>query len=363
MTVSSETNRKDYAGNGSTTEFATGFRFLENDQLKVILTVDSTGVETVKILNTDYSVTGADDDAGGTVTMIVAPSLGETLTIKRDMEIVQETEYVEGDNFPAKSHERALDKLTMLVQQAQEEINRSLKLSEGQQSSGLSIPEPIESQFLQWDADGNLKNTNISTLGAIAVSVFGQGLIAALDSDEAREYLEITEVVEWDVSKEYPLNGQLVLYSGDLWKRLPAWVLGDEPGVDATWESYDERINNSGRDVATSAEIRTGANNAKVVTPFGLNETILGLGQTWQDVSASRSTGVTYTNTTGRPLFVMLSSVDGGTNVVQIDIDSVTTDIGSQSFVAAFFVVPDGSTYSATLTLGAASFRSWNELR
>ena len=33
----------------------------------------------------------------------------------------------------------------------------------------------------------------------------------------------------------------------------------------------------------------------------------LGVGQTWQDLSGSRSTGVTYTNTTGKPIMVSLS--------------------------------------------------------
>lgn len=186
MTVSSQVNRKDYAGNGSTTAFATEFRFLEDTELNVILTLDSTGAETPQDLTTNYTVTGVGDDSGGTVTMIVPPATGETLTIIRDMSFTQQTDYVENDDFPAESHERALDKLTMIVQQQQEEIDRSLKLSEGQKSSGLTIPAPDTGKFLQWDSLGNFINVDIANQGLLVVTAFGQSLISAIDAIAGR---------------------------------------------------------------------------------------------------------------------------------------------------------------------------------
>ena len=167
MTVPSQINRKDYAGNGSVVDFSTEFSFQKETDLRIIITNDTTSVETVKALTADYTVVGESLDTGGTVTMIIAPLTGETITIKRNMSFTQETDYVEGDNFPAESHEDALDKLTMMVQQQQEELDRSLKLSEGQVSSGLEIPPPVEGQFLRWDSEGDLINVDISTLGSI----------------------------------------------------------------------------------------------------------------------------------------------------------------------------------------------------
>jgi hypothetical protein len=167
MTVSSQVNRKDYAGNGSTVNFATEFSFQNDTDLKVILTNNTTLAEITKTLATDYTVVGKNVESGGTVTMIVAPLSGETLTIKRNVPATQNTDYVENDSFPADAHEKALDKLTMLAQQQQEELDRSLKLSEGQISSGLEIPPPVEGQFLRWDSEGNLLNVDISTLGSV----------------------------------------------------------------------------------------------------------------------------------------------------------------------------------------------------
>jgi len=49
--------------------------------------------------------------------MLVAPASGTRLIIYRDTEVVQETDYTSGDAFPAESHERALDRLTMILQE------------------------------------------------------------------------------------------------------------------------------------------------------------------------------------------------------------------------------------------------------
>jgi hypothetical protein len=128
MTVSSSTARVSYSGNGSTTEFAVGFYFLENSHLQVIIR-SSTGVETVKTLTTDYTVAGVGNPAGGTVTMLTAPASGETLLVLRNVPLTQQTDYQANDPFPAETHEEALDKLTMLTQQLQDGVNRSIKLS------------------------------------------------------------------------------------------------------------------------------------------------------------------------------------------------------------------------------------------
>ena len=190
MTVSSEVKRKDYAGNGSTNNFATVFRFLQNSDVKVILTVDSTGVETVQTEITNYTLTGDGNDLGGTVVMIIAPATGVTLTIKRDVPLTQGTDYVENDDFPAQSHEDALDKLTMIVQQQQEEIDRSLKLAETDSSSGLTLPSPSDGLFLQWDVNDDLVNVDILLQGALAVSDFAKTYLDDLTAGATRTTLD-----------------------------------------------------------------------------------------------------------------------------------------------------------------------------
>jgi hypothetical protein len=128
MTVSSSTARVSYSGNGSTVDFAVGFYFLENSHLQVIIRA-ANGTETVKTITTDYTVAGAGNPAGGTVTMLTAPVSGETLVVVRNVPLTQQTDYQANDPFPAETHEEALDKLTMLTQQLQDGLTRSIKLS------------------------------------------------------------------------------------------------------------------------------------------------------------------------------------------------------------------------------------------
>ena len=130
MTVSSQTAKVSYAGNGSTKTFAVPFYFLADGHLKVVLgKPDNT--ETVYALITNYTVADAGNPAGGSITLTsgtAAPASGETLVIVRNVPLTQETDYQANDDFPAESHERALDKLTMENQQLAEEVARSAKL-------------------------------------------------------------------------------------------------------------------------------------------------------------------------------------------------------------------------------------------
>lgn len=115
MTVASTTNSVSYAGNGVSVAFPVPFYFLANAHLLVTLR-SAAGVETTQVLTTNYSVTGAAVPAGGTVTMVAAPASGDTLLIRRSPAVKQELDYVPNDPFPAESHEKGLDLLTMIAQ-------------------------------------------------------------------------------------------------------------------------------------------------------------------------------------------------------------------------------------------------------
>jgi hypothetical protein len=131
MTVSSTTVKNSYSGNGSTTQFAYGYKIFADSDLIVIIRTDSTGAETVKTLTTHYTVAGAGDASGGSITFTSGntPASGETVVIIREVPQTQAIDYIANDPFPAESHEEGLDRATMTTQQVQEELNRSLKIS------------------------------------------------------------------------------------------------------------------------------------------------------------------------------------------------------------------------------------------
>lgn len=114
--------------------------------------------------------------------------------------------------------------------------------------------------------------------------------------------------------------------------------------------------------IATTALAQALADDTTAITPKkmadALDVTALGRNQTWQNVTASRSSGVTYTNTTGRPIQIAITCASG-TNVTTT-IDGVVRGQSSGGSVSTgSYVVPSGSTYSASVS-GAYL---WHELR
>jgi hypothetical protein len=154
MTVSSTTSKVSYTGNGLTTAFAVPFYVLAAADLQVILRSGTT--ETVQALTTNYTVSGAGNEAGGTVTMLVAPASGTTLTIRRSIAATQGTDLLPNDRLPAEDLEDGLDKLTMIAQQLGEESDRSIKFpaSDAAVSAQLPAASARASKFLTFDANG-----------------------------------------------------------------------------------------------------------------------------------------------------------------------------------------------------------------
>jgi len=129
MTVSSTTTKNSYSGNGSNDTFAYGFKIFDDDDITVIIRTDATGTETVKTKTTHYTVTNVGNASGGNVVFTSGniPASGETVVLRRTSAQTQTTDYVAND--PAATHEDALDKLTFLAQEQQEELDRAIKIS------------------------------------------------------------------------------------------------------------------------------------------------------------------------------------------------------------------------------------------
>jgi len=130
MTISSTTVKNSYAGNGTLDTFNYTFKIFADTDLQVIIR-DATATETVKTLTTHYTVTGAGSASGGTIVFTAGniPTATETVVIRRAVPQTQAIDYIANDPFPAESHEEGLDRAMMTLQQLQEEVDRSIKLS------------------------------------------------------------------------------------------------------------------------------------------------------------------------------------------------------------------------------------------
>lgn len=131
----------------------------------------------------------------------------------------------------------------------------------------------------------------------------------------------------------------------------------------------NDPLNASTRKVGTAAGnlVERGADG------YPTNNNALGVGQTWQDMTVSRSNNVTYTNDTGRPIFVRVcyETTIGTDRILEI----LTTVNSVQLFrereysatvntaIIAAFIVPTGMTYKVESISSLTSLISWSELR
>jgi len=164
MSISTTSNRKSYNGNGSTLIFAYDFLITDETHLNVYKVTISTGAKTLLTIATDYTVSGVGDGSGGNVTLTgsgsgAAPTTLEQLLIVREVPLTQLVDYVANDKFPANTHEGALDKLTMALQQHDELIDRSVKLPITSSQTNVDFPEGTSAsnrsqKHIRWDSAG-----------------------------------------------------------------------------------------------------------------------------------------------------------------------------------------------------------------
>ena len=123
--------------------------------------------------------------------------------------------------------------------------------------------------------------------------------------------------------------------------------------------------------VASTEQAQAGSSNTTLITPLRLTEwsqaRALGESQTWQNVTGSRSSGVSYTNTTGRPISVIISigtitGAETATVVVGgVILYSGDAGIAAMTGLLGGFIVPPNATYSVTVV--SSTISRWVELR
>ena len=124
MSITTTTNRVQYDGDDATKTFTFAFRVYANTDIVVYSTTSS--VDTLQVLTTDYTVTinATTSNAGGSIVFGTAPATGATITIYRDLTHTQGTVFTVGGPLPAASLEQGLDKLTLMVQDLSERVDR-----------------------------------------------------------------------------------------------------------------------------------------------------------------------------------------------------------------------------------------------
>lgn len=153
MTVSANSRRREYEGNGVTTVFSGPMAF-ESSDIEVYLYTDG---ETEAVPPGSYDVERLGIASGTRITMRDAPPLGSVLLILRVVEFSQQVNITNQGAFHADTIEKGFDALAMQIQQVADSGERAIRYPDttpvGSVDTTLPAPEP--GRVLGWRPDGS----------------------------------------------------------------------------------------------------------------------------------------------------------------------------------------------------------------
>lgn len=214
--------------------------------------------------------------------------------------------------------------------------------------------------------------------------------------DKSLAYQLQRGVGEWDKDLEYPigavvsLNGIIYIAKSQNINKKPSenkeiWhVIANKEWCEQTFLNKDEKIDAYTKEESDekfaskddlpelATETKTGitklkniinakqtdaAVTEKAVSDFVQSHTppALGVAQSWSDVTSSRDTNITYTNSTDKPIMVMISgepNMEGDLFIFVNGVKIYTQELDSMAETSISFIVPPKATYRAEAYYG-----------
>lgn len=182
MTISSNSRKAGpFIGNGTAATFPFTFKVFQASDLEVVKLTVATNVETVLVLNTDFTAVVNEDqnsNPGGTITLSAgALATGYNLVITSDIENLQPTDLTNQGGFYPEVITDALDRATIQIQQLQEGLDRAALLPITSSADAASLVADIVR--LADSADNlDIDANNIASINAVAGSIGNVNTVA-----------------------------------------------------------------------------------------------------------------------------------------------------------------------------------------
>jgi len=174
--------RIQYTADGSQTAFTYPFPIFAESDLEVFLDDADQA--------SGFTVAGAGESEGGTVTFDTAPAVDTVVTLLRNVPIERTSDFQESGEFRAKVINDELDREIAMIQQVDDKVARSLRLSQTDSADNLELPEKAAraGALLGFDAEGDPIATAGSS-GGVTVSTFMEGVLDDTTAAAARATL------------------------------------------------------------------------------------------------------------------------------------------------------------------------------
>lgn len=154
MTVSTINSIAEFVTNGVTTNFPFFFKFLEGKDL-VVTYINPAGLGVPLTLGTHYTVSGAGNEKGGSITTTAVLGGPGKLFVSRVMSVYQQTSLRNQGKFLAGTHEDVFDRLTMLIQQTDAIFSRTIRSTDYETLPQLPPAVVRANRVMSFDGAGN----------------------------------------------------------------------------------------------------------------------------------------------------------------------------------------------------------------
>lgn len=157
-------NRIRYVATSGQTAFAVPFEFLANSEIKIYRN------GSLLLLTTNYTLTGAGSEGGGTATLLVGATLNDDILIIRDIAVERQGDFPVSGPFDVASLNQQLDRLTMMLRDLETRIERRLlrlAVTDFPETMGdLPVKASRAAKVLGFDANGNPEALDPAGFGA-----------------------------------------------------------------------------------------------------------------------------------------------------------------------------------------------------
>jgi len=161
ITISDTSPRVQYTATSGQTTFSVPFEFFDDDDI-VVINTNAGGVDTTLTKAatpsdaSQYSVSGAGETGGGSITLGAGATLNDIYTIYRDLPIARSTDFPNSGTFPIETLNTELDKIVAMMQQNERDFNFTLKAKATTSTAyGLTFPELVANKILTVNSTGN----------------------------------------------------------------------------------------------------------------------------------------------------------------------------------------------------------------
>lgn len=163
------TPRKQYIAAAGEKDFDYPFPIFEDADLVVVVNAVTLA------LNTDYTVSGAGNDTGGTVSFLLGRNANDVVTIFRDIAIERTTDFQQNGPWTSVAINEELDRMTLVEQQLELAIGRAIRVpvSAAVADSDLQLTVADWSgKILSFDGVGKPVPTTLLTGTALTQGIF-----------------------------------------------------------------------------------------------------------------------------------------------------------------------------------------------